>query len=61
MQKHIKAMLAVLPSVLPDAMIIAGGAAVSYGAWILHPAAGFLTGGVLAIAFGQIAAMKAGK
>lgn len=53
MQKLIKA--------TPDAMIVVGVCAIAYGAWLLHPAAGFITGGVLAVAFGQIAAMKADK
>lgn len=48
MQKFIKA--------LPDAMIVAGVCATAYGAWLLHPAGGFLTGGALTIAFGVLAA-----
>lgn len=48
MQKIIKA--------LPDAMIVGGVLAVAYGAWLLHPAAGFVAGGALTIAFGVLAA-----
>jgi len=45
-----------LKLLLPDALLIAGSAALSYGAWLLHPAAGFISGGVLAIAGGIVAA-----
>jgi hypothetical protein len=43
---------------LPDTLIVAGGCALSYGAGLLHPAAGFIVGGVLMIALGVIAARK---
>lgn len=48
MQKFIKA--------LPDAMIVAGVGAIAYGAWLLHPSAGFVVGGALTVTFGVIAA-----
>ncbi len=48
-----------LITILPDALIVAGGAALSYGAGLLHPAAGFITGGILMLAFGVVAARKA--
>jgi hypothetical protein len=44
-----------LIKVMPDALIVAGAAALSYGAWLLHPAAGFITGGILMLAGGVIA------
>lgn len=44
----------------PDAMIFAGGTAVALGAGILNIAAGFIVGGILAIA-GGVAAMKSPK
>jgi hypothetical protein len=44
-----------LIKVMPDALIVAGATAVSYGAWLLHPAAGFITGGVLMLAGGVLA------
>lgn len=50
-----------LPAVLPDALIVAGVGAIAFGAWLLHPAAGFITGGALMLAFGVLSAMKAGK
>lgn len=51
MQKFIKA--------LPDVLIIAGVAAISYGAWLIMPAAGFITGGALTFAGGVLSALKA--
>ena len=37
---------------LPDALIIAGVGAIAYGAWLVHPAAGFITGGSILLALG---------
>lgn len=45
----------VLVAAMPDALIVAGGCALSYGAWLLHPAAGFAVGGILLIAGGLTA------
>jgi hypothetical protein len=53
MQKVIQAM--------PDALIVVGASAIAYGAWLIHPAAGFITGGVLMIAAGVASALKASK
>lgn len=50
-----------LINALPDALIVGGGCAIAYGASLLHPAAGFITGGLLAVAFGQVASMKGGE
>jgi len=41
---------------IPDLMIVAGGGAVAFGAWMVQPAAGFIVGGVMSIAFGILAA-----
>lgn len=46
-------------TLLPDAMIVIGGVLLSYGAGLLHPATGFIVGGVLMLAFGVVAARKA--
>lgn len=46
---------------IPDAMIVAGGIAIAIGAGLLHIAAGFIVGGVLAIAGGVLASMKPSK
>ena len=32
---------------LPDALLLVGAAAASYGAWLIYPPAGFITAGVL--------------
>lgn len=47
-----------LTAALPDAMLVAGAAAVSYGAGLLHPAAGFIAAGVFLIAGGLQVARK---
>lgn len=39
-----------------DALVLAGAGAVSYGAWLVYPAAGFIVGGLLAMAAGFLAA-----
>ena len=44
---------------LPDALIVTGGTVLSYGAGLLHAAAGFIVGGVLMLVFGVLAARKA--
>lgn len=36
----------------PDAMMLAGVASVSYGAWMVYEPAGFIVGGVLLLAGG---------
>lgn len=43
-------------SFLPDLLLIAGSASVSYGAGLVHPALGFATGGALLIAAGIVLA-----
>lgn len=44
---------------LPDAMLVAGALAVAYGAWLVHPAAGFIAGGVLLLVGGVQAGRNA--
>lgn len=39
-----------------DVLLTAGASCTAYGAWLLHPAAGYITGGVLLIAGGVLAA-----
>lgn len=41
---------AVLPGIILDAAGIAGVGLVAYGAWMIYPPAGFITGGVLVLA-----------
>lgn len=46
--------------IIRAAMIITGTAATAYGAWLIHPAAGFIVGGAILLAVGLIGALRAG-
>lgn len=48
-----------LITMVPDALIISGAGALSYGAGILHPAAGFMAAGILMLVGGVCAARRA--
>jgi hypothetical protein len=48
----------VVAILIRDLVGIAGAGSVAYGAWLLHPAAGFIVGGALALA-GAIAQGRA--
>lgn len=41
--------MAKLKNNLPDLLLLAGAASVSYGAWLVYAPAGYLTAGALAI------------
>lgn len=41
-----------MKKLLPDALLIAGAAAVSYGAWLAFPPCGFIVGGALMLVAG---------
>jgi hypothetical protein len=41
-----------IKAALPDVLLIAGAGAVSYGAWMIYPAAGFIVYGLMSIAAG---------
>lgn len=43
-------------AVLPDLLLITGSALVSYGAYLVHPALGFVVGGALLILAGAATA-----
>lgn len=43
----------------PDVLILAGSAAISYGASLIYLPAGYIVGGLLAIAVGYLAARGA--
>lgn len=45
-----------IQSMLPDALMTAGAAAVSYGAWLVYEPAGFIVGGALLVVAGVMAA-----
>lgn len=53
-------MLNALASNVPDALLVAGGASVSFGAWLIYPPAGFIVAGMLLMAAGFVTA-KGGK
>lgn len=61
MQKMITAGLrrafAAVPFVLREIAIVGGIALVAYGAWLVYPPAGFITGGLLLLIGGILAAM----
>lgn len=46
---------------VPDALILCGAGALSYGAGLLHPAAGFVTAGVLMLVGGIVAAINSAR
>ena len=46
---------------VPDALILCGAGALSYGAGLLHPAAGFATAGVLMLVGGIVAAINSAR
>jgi hypothetical protein len=48
-----------LIKMVPDALIVCGAGALSYGAGLLHPAAGFIAAGLLLIVGGVCAARRA--
>lgn len=48
-------------SLLPDVLMVAGAAVISYGAWLIYSPAGFLVGGCFALAAGILAARVAVK
>lgn len=50
-----------LIDMVPDALIVCGAGALSYGAGLLHPAAGFIVAGGLLIAGGILSAANSQK
>ena len=44
----------------PDALILGGISAVSYGAWLIHEPVGYIVGGVLSALVGALLYRKAG-
>lgn len=43
----------------PDSLMVAGGAAIAHGAWLVYQPAGFIAAGVLLIAAGVLVARGA--
>lgn len=50
-----------LIKLVPDALIVSGAGALSYGSGLIFPAAGFIVAGLLMIAGGIQAARKVSK
>lgn len=50
------AMQAGAASVTPDVLMLSGATSIGYGAWLIYPPAGFIVGGMLAVAGGVLAA-----
>lgn len=50
-----------LPVILRDTVGLAAAASIAYGAWMLHPAAGFITGGILVLAGVALLSVSAGR
>jgi hypothetical protein len=44
---------------LPDVLMVGGAAALAYGSGLIHPAAGFIVGGILSMLAGVLAARTA--
>ncbi|WP_157266592.1 hypothetical protein [Azohydromonas aeria] len=53
-----RACAALAAASIPDALVLGGSAALAHGAWLLLPAAGWLTGGALALVAGILAARR---
>jgi hypothetical protein len=51
----------IVKSLLPDALMVAGAAAISYGAWLIYQPTGFLVGGGFLLAGGVMAARVVAK
>jgi hypothetical protein len=50
-----------LVSLLPDALMVAGAGAVSYGAWAIYAPSGYLVAGALLLVAGVVTAKQAGE
>lgn len=50
-----------LLSLAPDALMVAGAAAVSYGTWLIYQPAGFVIAGVFSLTAGVLCARATGK
>lgn len=50
-----------LISILPDVLMLAGAAGLSYGAWMIYEPAGFLVGGTLVLIGGILTARVVAK
>lgn len=46
---------------VPDALMVIGAAAISYGTWLMYPPAGFIVAGGFSLAVGVLAARTRGE
>lgn len=51
----------ILTSILPDTLMVAGAAGLSYGAWLIYEPAGYLVGGALTLIGGVLCARVVAK
>jgi len=59
MKKHIEALAALAAGWVPDAVMLAGAGAISYGAGLIYVPAGWIVGGVFLLTVGWMAAKGA--
>lgn len=59
LRQRLAGLRAALGSNLPDLLLVGGAASMAYGAWLVYPPAGFITGGVLLLVAGIIASRGA--
>ena len=59
MKKHLQRIAATAAEWVPDGLMVAGAGAIAYGASLVYPPAGWMVGGVLAIAGGVLLARGA--
>ena len=53
--QHIAALRSKLSANVPDLLMLAGAASLSYGAWLIYSPAGWITGGLLLLVAGVLA------
>lgn len=51
----------IVTSIVPDTLMIAGAAGLSYGAWLIYEPAGFLVAGLLVLVAGILSARSVAK
>ena len=59
MKEHLQKMLAAAAGSLPDALMVGGAAGISYGASLVYMPAGWVVGGLFALAAGVLLARSA--
>jgi hypothetical protein len=54
MKERLKKLAAAIPGWRPDALMVSGGAMLSYGVWMAWEPGGFMVGGLLILAVGWL-------